>query len=166
MLVTTSLILKYKTFPCPPFRPHHRGALTQHHFTHISCPPRHLPNFPITQSPTPLPLTPCLRSHPFATLPINPSTHQPLPPSNHPSPHYIHIFLTLSNPSFTTHNTFPSTLIVMSHPVFPYPAFLSISTLTPSYPSTSHRLTLSLLSHDSHFFKFQTATTSHYLIAS
>ena len=103
MLVTTSLILKYKTFPCPPFRPHHRGALTQHHCTHISCPPRHLPNFPITQSPTPLPLTPCLRSHPFATLPINPFTHQPLPPLK-PSQPTLHPHLPHSFQSFV-HNT-------------------------------------------------------------
>ena len=145
MLVTTSLILKYNAFPCPPLGPHHRGALTQHHFTHISCPPRHLPNFPITQSPTPLPLTPCLRSHPFATLPINPSTHQPLPPSNRHTPYYIPIFLILSNPSFTTHNTSPSTLIVVSHPASPYPPYFCISTLTLAYSLTSRPLELLLL---------------------
>ena len=114
--------------------PLHRSALIHHHLLHpllpLDPPPKYHIN-PFSNSP---PTHTTSKLHPLPTIPLNLSIHQPHPHSNQHTPPYINISFTPSNPSFTTHNTSPSTLIAMSHPNSPYPALLSITTLNLSYP--------------------------------
>ena len=147
-----SLLRKSNPLFCPPYRP---SSLPRPHI---------VARFPLF-------LTSCLLPHDFqsslspTTLPLKQQYHmlplQPchlMPPSTNPpllltiSFHFMpHVCLVSSNPSYTSHNASPSSLIALSHSVSPYPSFISLSTLTLSYPSTSHRLTLSFFFHVRHF---------------
>ena len=67
MLVTTSLILKYNAFPCPPLGPHHRSPLTS-------------PPYPPLFDPLALPH---LISHQLPSKPLSHSRHDHSTPLSH-----------------------------------------------------------------------------------
>ena len=135
MLLKLLLVHKSNAFFCPLYRPLYRSALILHHHLILPLVPLHTPpKYHINPFHNPPP-----HSHHSYIIPPSHYTPQPIHPptplpSNQHTPSYVNVSFNPSNPSFMTHNTPPSTLIALLHPVSPYPALLFISPLTLTYP--------------------------------
>ena len=134
MLVTTSLILKYNTFPCPPLGPHHRSPLTHHHILLFLIPlllphliSHQLPSQPLSHSRHDHIIPPShynISLHhpptPPCPIPIHPILFQLLHRSSKPLAHNTHYiifhtdFLVQSSQSISTSFLYPNTHSLIS----------------------------------------------------
>ena len=148
MLVTTSLILKYNAFPCPPLGPHHRSPLTSPPYPPLFD-PLALPHFISHQLPS-QPLSHSRHDHSTPLSHYRVSLHHPPTP---PCPIPIHpiLFQLLHRSSKPfAHNTH----YIIFHTDFLVQPSLSIST-SFLHPNTHSLISIIfLLSHTLPSFTF------------